>query len=231
MSASLRNSNIIDPRRHILPTGPAKTALRTGLSQLVSNANHNGGNATPNTTTAATASNRPANPYAVTEKNGLRIYEEVILVPDKPGPQMNSAQRRGRKPNKKRARSTPSRDDNDDLASGDEFVPSHRSTPAVRSAKKQKKRQERHERDAEVEAIRAELAELRSMVKGQQRVEAPKKNPSEMTVSLAQLAYMSNHSYLKQGIDEENHTRSEQTATPGSQEEGDKTPSGKRKVF
>ena len=153
--------------------------MASGLQQIAMSGTPAARNTTANTSTSATRIVAPSqwptrtmagnasNPYAITERNGIRTYELITLVPDVPGPQTNPAYLRSGKSNgkkrKKRATTSGLTGSGEDTDSDAEYVPTHEQTPA--SDNHNNKRKKRHTTQAEeVEYLRAKVAELQAEV-------------------------------------------------------------------
>ena len=153
--------------------------MASGLQHIAMSGTPIARNATGNTSTSATRIVGPSqgpmrpmagnasNPYAITERNGIRTYELITLVPDVPGPQTNPAYLRSGKSSgkkrKKRATTSGLTGSGEDTGSDAEYVPTHAQTSA--SDSHNNKRKKRHTTQAEeVEYLRAKVAELQAEV-------------------------------------------------------------------
>lgn len=165
---------IIMPRRDILATAQQRKAMEDGLLQIFADGRQlardsahsnpyitaTGGSVTP-------ARAKVLNPYAVTERNGIRFFRKVALNPDAPGPQINGAQKRGPHTykRKKRAASTYSTDAEGDTETEGEYMPSDESPPPLDHHKAKKPRM-----TEEVAELKAQLAAMREEMNQTKRV-------------------------------------------------------------
>jgi hypothetical protein len=127
------------------------------------------------TTTTASQAARASNPFAMTEKNGIRILKQLTITPETPGPQINNALRfhvtNGGKKRKKRAKPRVSTAVDDDTDSDDEDVASEESTPDPDSNKRRKA--------AEVENLRAKISKMQADLDQLKRFEDEEKGKTE----------------------------------------------------
>lgn len=127
------------------------------------------------TTTTASQAARASNPFAMTEKNGIRILKQLTITPETPGPQINNALRfhvtNGGKKRKKRAKPRVSTAVDDDTDSDDEDVASEESTPDPDGNKRRKA--------AEVENLRAKISKMQADLDQLKRFEDEEKGKTE----------------------------------------------------
>lgn len=127
------------------------------------------------TTTTAAQAARASNPFAMTEKNGIRILKQLTITPETPGPQINTAPRyhvtNGGKKRKKGAKPRLSTAVDDDTDSDDGSVASEESTPDPDSNKRRKA--------AEVEKLRAKVSKMQADLDQLKRFEDEEKGKTE----------------------------------------------------
>ena len=116
-----------------------------------------------------------SNPYAVSERNGCRIYKLLTINPDKPGPQTNNARGfavgKSTKKRKKRAKARRSTAADADTDSEDDYVPSNESSPSPDNNKRRK--------TADVEDLRAKVAQMQADLNDAKRLEDMEKSKTD----------------------------------------------------
>lgn len=126
------------------------------------------------TTTTAQAA-RASNPFATTEKNGIRILKQLTITPETPGPQINNALRyhvtNGDRKRKKGAKPRLSTAVDDVTDSEDGSVASEESTPDPDSNKRRKA--------AEVEKLRAKVSKMQADLDQLKRFEDEEKGKTD----------------------------------------------------
>ena len=191
---ALRHSGIVDPRLDVLPTAESVSALTADLLETVHSANS--ADRIPKAPIGSVCGSqdeglvtpinfRTGNPYAIRERNGIRMYKLITVNPDHPGPQTNNARGYSKLGPTKRTRQRKTRRsstidvDSDSQASYRTSEEAEQETEGITQTPLTKKRR------TDVEALRKRVAKMQAELEEAEHLEALEKSKTQqMDVSI-----------------------------------------------
>lgn len=195
---ALRRSGIVDPSLNVLSTAAPVSAFGAALLKNISGGNPAdripkapaGNVGGPQDETPATYMNLPTgNPYAISERNGIRMYKLITVNPGNPGPQTNNKARANSKPGPTTKRTRQSTGRCSSIIDLDSDCDSQAIDRASEEAEQAPERTSStpliKKRRTDVEALRSTIVKLQAELEEAEHLEALEKSKTQqMDVSI-----------------------------------------------